>query len=268
MAADAEQAVVPRPAATAIVLRACDDGLETFMVRRDPRSRFAADAYVFPGGTLQPDDYLSDDLDRRLGLTETEAHQRFVERGGDAPSEPAMSLALHVAAARELFEEAGVLLVGQDSRVLQVGSDDAVLSALEHDRADLQEGRAAFIPRMFEHDITIAIPDLVYFSHWITPAPSPRRYDTRFFICELPPGQVASHCGVETIDGAWITPARALERFESGEISLVSVTLEHLKRLAQFTTPAAALEYARAKPIRTVNPVRRGGDWENGRDNW
>src|SRR5215218_8691553 len=116
MVADAEQVVVPRPAATVIVLRACDDGLETFMVRRDPRSRFAADAFVFPGGTLQPDDYLSDDLALRLGLTEAEAHRRFVERGGDAPPEPAMSLALHVAAARELFEEAGVLLVGRDSR--------------------------------------------------------------------------------------------------------------------------------------------------------
>jgi len=61
MAADPEPVVVPRPAATVIVLRACDEGLETFMVRRDPNARFAADAFVFPGGTVQSDDYVSDE---------------------------------------------------------------------------------------------------------------------------------------------------------------------------------------------------------------
>ena len=84
--------------------------------------------------------------------------------------------------------------------------------------------------------------------------------DTRFFICELPAGPGGdSHCGVETVDGVWITPSRAIARFEAGEISLVSVTVEHLKRLAQFSAPAAAAgRIARTKPIRTVNPKRRG----------
>ena len=269
MAVDAKQPATARPAATVIVLRSCDDGLETFMVRRDPNARFAADAYVFPGGTVEPEDHVSDDLARRLGLSADEAHRRLSHRGGDAPEERSLSLALHVAAARELFEEAGVLLVGRERATKPAAADPVALARLEQDRRDMQDRRASFAHRMLvERETPIAVADLIYFSHWITPIALPRRYDTRFFICELPPGQEASHCGVETVDGAWITPRRAIERYDAGEISLVSVTLEHLKRLAPFPTPAAALEYARAKSIRTVNPHRQAGVWENGDDDW
>jgi 8-oxo-dGTP pyrophosphatase MutT (NUDIX family) len=119
-----------------------------------------------------------------------------------------------------------------------------------------------------EAGIPIDPAALVEFARWITPVGAPRRYDTRFFACDLPPGQVASHCGVETVDGVWVTPARAIARFEGGEISLVSVTLEHLKRLDRFTTPSAVLDYARAKPIRTVHSRREGGCWVSGVDDW
>src|SRR5690349_23659465 len=100
--------VVPRPAATVIVTRPCPDGVELFMVRRDPNSRFAADAFVFPGGTVDSDDYVTGSDPALAGLTVDEAHQRLSERGGDAPDDPGLSMALHVAAVRELFEEAGV----------------------------------------------------------------------------------------------------------------------------------------------------------------
>jgi len=173
-----------------------------------------------------------------------------------------------VAAARELFEEAGVLLVSRQNPVPASDGDGAMLAALERDRAELQEERTSFPDRMAERGLTIGLAELVYFSHWITPVPSPRRYDTRFFICELPAGQVATHCGVETVDGAWMTPARAIARHEAGEISLVSVTLEHLKRLDQFAASEAALAYARSKPIRTVNPRRDAGVWVNGAGAW
>src|SRR5919106_484723 len=84
--------VTPRPASTVIVVRDGDDGQpETFMVRRDPRSRFAADAFVFPGGTVQDDDRLPGGEPPCSGLTRPEAHRRLSERGGDPPPEPGES---------------------------------------------------------------------------------------------------------------------------------------------------------------------------------
>ena len=84
--------------------------------------------------------------------------------------------------------------------------------------------------------------ELIYFSHWITPESSPRRFDTRFFMIEDRPGQTASHCGVETVDGVWITPAEALlRRFDAGEITLVSVTVDHLRVLSHYRSTADLL---------------------------
>jgi hypothetical protein len=109
---------------------------------------------------------------------------------------------------------------------------------------------------------------LTYFSHWITPAMSPRRYDTRFFVAELPSGQEATHCGLETVDGIWISPRQAIERHERGTMTLVSVTRDHLDRLAAFSSVEALLEFASRKRIRTVNPRRRRREWDNGADDW
>src|SRR5207237_4255491 len=108
---------IPRPASTVIVVRDGQDGRpETFMVRRDPNSRFAADAFVFPGGAVQEDDRLAGGVAPCSGLTIPDAHRRLTERGSDAPLEPGLSLALHIAAVRELFEEAGILLARDVAR--------------------------------------------------------------------------------------------------------------------------------------------------------
>jgi 8-oxo-dGTP pyrophosphatase MutT (NUDIX family) len=259
--------VVPRPAGTVIVPRACPDGIELFMVRRDPNSRFAADAFVFPGGTVDPDDYITGADPSLAGATVEEAHRRLAERGGDAPAEPTLSLALHLAAVRELFEEAGILLAdGADGPIDVAVPSEA--SALDRDRRRLQAGSVAFSTFLAERRLTAATRRLIYFSHWITPAASPRRYDTRFFVCELPDGQEATHCGLETVDGIWIAPKQAIERHDRGTMVLVSVTRDHLERLARFPTVPALLEYASRKPIRTVNPRRHDGAWNNGLDEW
>jgi hypothetical protein len=107
--------------------------------------------------------------------------------------------------------------------------------------------------------------ELIYFSHWITPESSPRRFDTRFFMIEDRPGQTASHCGVETVDGVWITPAEALRRFEVGEITLVSVTVDHLRLLSAYQSTAELLAFARSKQIRSVK-ARRDHRFRDGWD--
>jgi 8-oxo-dGTP pyrophosphatase MutT (NUDIX family) len=252
--------VTPRPASTVIVVRDNADGRpEAFMVRRDPRSRFAADAFVFPGGAVQEDDYVAGGSPPFAGLSRDEAHRRLIARGSDAPASPAQSLALHVAAVRELFEEAGILLArythddaGGDLRA-ETCDRLAVL------RPGIQRGEVSLAGVASDLGLELVPEELVYFSHWITPPRSPRRFDTRFFVVEDRPGQTASHCGVETVDGVWIAPGEAIRRFAAGEITLVSVTADHLRVLDQFRTTAELRAFARSKPIRTVK--EGGGDF-------
>jgi 8-oxo-dGTP pyrophosphatase MutT (NUDIX family) len=251
--------VTPRSASTVIVVRDNAEGRpETFMVRRDPRSRFAADAFVFPGGAVQEDDYVPGGSPPFSGLSSDEAHRRLIARGSDAPASPAQSLALHVAAVRELFEEAGILLAryahGDASGDLRAETCDRLAGL----RPGMQRGEVSLAGVASDLGLELVPEELVYFSHWITPPRSARRFDTRFFVVEDRPGQTASHCGVETIDGVWIAPGEAIRRFEAGEITLVSVTADHLRVLDQFRTTAELRAFARSKPIRTVK--------EGGRD--
>jgi 8-oxo-dGTP pyrophosphatase MutT (NUDIX family) len=234
------------------------------MVRRDPNSRFAADAFVFPGGAVQESDRLAGGLSPCSNLTIPQAHRRLTERGSDPPTEPGLSLALHIAAVRELFEEAGILLARDTARggSIELAADTS--ARLCTIRPDIQTGRRSLTATAEELGLELAPEELIYFSHWITPEASPRRFDTRFFMIEDRPGQVASHCGVETVDGIWTTPSDLLARFDRGELTLVSVTVDHLRLLATFGSAAELLAFARSKPIRTVRARRLPDGWDLG----
>src|SRR3954469_11364131 len=108
----------PRPSASVILVRDGESGrLETFMVRRHARSRVAPSAYVFPGGTVRADD----------AATSVTSAAALSERS-DARLEVGIACAYYVAAVRELFEEAGVLLARTDpSTVLAVDDADTAL---------------------------------------------------------------------------------------------------------------------------------------------
>jgi 8-oxo-dGTP pyrophosphatase MutT (NUDIX family) len=263
---DASVLVVPRPAATVILVRdglARDEpagGLEVFMVRRDPRARFAPDAYVFPGGTLHDDDVQVGGRPPISGLTADEAHHRLTHRGGDPPTTSEASLALHLAAVRELFEEAGILLARHAER--PTGPLDAgVCARLGALRPEVQAGRS-LVQAARELGLELQPEALVYFSHWITPEVSPRRYDTRFFLAVDRSEQPASHCGLETVDGGWFAPAELLRQASLGERNLVSVTAEHLRVLARFGAVRDLLRFGCAKPIRTVLSRRGPSGWD------
>ena len=129
---------------------------------------------------------------------------------------PAESLALHVAAVRELFEEAGILLARHVGRPRRRRPEPRGVRDAGRSAPEIQQGRRSLGEVVAELGLELVPEELVYFSHWITPESSPRRFDTRFFMIEDRPGQTASHCGVETVDGVWITPAEALRRFEAG----------------------------------------------------
>jgi len=235
---------------------------ETFMVRRNPRAKFAADAFVFPGGVLEVEDKLPGGEAPCSGLTRAEANRRLTDRGGDPPEDEAESIGLHIAAVRELFEEAGILLARNGDGGVELTPD--VCERLAGSRTEIQQGKRRLGDLVTELGLELAPEELIPFSHWITPEGSPRRFDTRFFMMEDRPGQTASHCGIETVDGVWITPAEAIRRFEAGEITLVSVTVDHLRVLSAYQSTAELLAYARSKPIRSVRARRD----PNFRDGW
>ncbi len=243
-------------------------GIEVFMVRRNLNSDYVGGAYVFPGGAV-------DELDRSerafslcAGRDDREASQILeVEEGG---------LAFWVAAVRECFEEAGILLAYRttpdldlshsfepsgagEASVMLKGKDQSKVASpyllsdqLESWRKSLANGEIGFLDLCEREGLKIAADRIEYFSHWLTPKGAPRRYDTRFFVAAAPTEQVPSHDFSETVDSCWITPRDALRRHAEGSFDIIFPTIRHLEALAGFCCTADLL---RAAAIRRHVPV-------------
>jgi 8-oxo-dGTP pyrophosphatase MutT (NUDIX family) len=226
--------MVPRPAATVMLLRPDAAGFAVYMLRRSARSRFVPDAYVFPGGAV-------DEADRRLAASHG-------VRGSAGPSSPELA----VAALREMFEEAGILLaVARDGTPAPL--DAAALAGL---RAELLGG--AGLEEMLErHGLALDAGALTYYSNWITPVSEPIRFNAHFFVARAPDDQIAAADAVEVHDGIWITPSEALARADRGEMTIIFPTRMHLQRLAAQPDVDAMLAHARARHVRPVMPVER-----------
>jgi 8-oxo-dGTP pyrophosphatase MutT (NUDIX family) len=237
--------VQPRPSASVILVRDGAAGLESFMVRRHARSAVAPSAYVFPGGTVRDDDVA-------LVVQDPSRLADALSVRSDTPVTPPEAAAFYVCALRELFEEAGVLLVrdasGSPLRVKE--SDTTFRERLESTRLALQARELAIGQVLSDNNWQPALDLLVPFSHWITPRALAARFDTRFFVAELPPGQSALHDTIETSEGLWLSPDQAL----APDYHTVYATAQHLHRLEPFAAVAELLAFARTKPIRIVSP--------------
>ena len=116
--------------------------------------------------------------------------------------------------------------------------------------------RAAAIRELHE-EASIALDDphaLVKFSRWITPAQVRIRFDTHFFLAELPSGQEASIDGSECVDVGWFSPQAALAAHRRGELDLVFPTIKHLEQLGAFASVDALLAHARGREVLPVQP--------------
>ena len=219
------------------------------MLRRHVDSDFVGGAYVFPGGKV-------DDLDRTADAEEACAGRSDAEASGLLGLEGG-GLAFWVAALRECFEEAGVLLAyGEGDRgVLVDASVPEVHERLRRRRAEVNAGTVGFLDACRSEGLRLAVDRVHYFSHWITPEPAPKRYDTRFFVTALPPGQVPVHDDHETTDTVWVRPADALERARAGEFDLIFPTMKNLEAIGRFATSVELLEAAAAvERVPTVLP--------------
>jgi 8-oxo-dGTP pyrophosphatase MutT (NUDIX family) len=256
-----EGSATVRLAATVMLLRPADGGApEVFLLRRSERSAFAPAAYVFPGGTLDAADMQPQASERILGLdagrvnAEFRAHVPQSLPSGEPSPSPREAAGLLVAALRELFEEAGILLL-TDARATDSQHRRLLAPRLREARERLRAGDLAFADLLSTLDLYADARALALFSHWITPPTEGRRYNTHFFVARAPHDQTAFADAAETHDERWIAPRAALEQHRAGKLHLVYPTLKHLERLAEFERLDDLFEYARTKSIATVMPL-------------
>ena len=244
-------AQTPRLAATVVLMRPCDGvPFEIFMVRRHDKSHFMANAFVFPGGSLseREEEGCSRLLERHCRGYQAEV---LKEQLG---VEEEIAAGLFVTALRELFEEAGALLASEGDGQAINFSDDAEKDRYETYREALIENEVDFDQIIEWEDLLLSDDSLTYFAHWITPEISPIRFDTHFFLARAPEGQVLTHDKVETVEGRWITPKRALELYKNGKFELPLPTLCTLEKLRSFHSIDEAITYFQDRPIPTVMP--------------
>jgi len=223
--------LIPRPAATIMLVRDSARGMEVLMLQRNFESAFVPGVHVFPGGTIDEED-----------------HAPALHANCDGPDDAVASrvlgmasggLAYWIAAIRELFEEAGVLLARDGGGELISLEDERKVEHFRRRRRDAESGATTFGALVAAEGLRLAADRLTYFSRWITPEGAVRRYDTRFFYAIAPGKQTAEHDNREAIAHEWVRPVDVLERHARGEWKLRAPTRHTLERFAEFDTAAA-----------------------------
>lgn len=234
------------PAATVMLVRDAVDGkpgTEVFMMRRTARASFGAGMYVFPGGRVDGVDNAASIAPYCHGLDDPTASDKLgIESGG---------LAYWVAAVRECFEEAGVLLA--ESRA----GDE--LKLRNDDRHSVHDGSLSLVDLCRRDDLVLDLSTTHYVDHWITPMGERRRFDTRFFLTEAPADQEPLHDDKETVDSLWVRPGDALQMQRDGELMMMPPTMANLRFLLPHDTADDALVAGAAveDPVCTLPKLRR-----------
>lgn len=202
-----------KPSATVILARQSNATIEVYLLRRNPASRAFPGFYVFPGGTLETDDMDTDFWRNHTDLANHQLNDRF-------DGEVKQWLPFAVAAVRETFEEAGLLLATTSK-----GKAVPALSRRSHGR---------FSRQIADHDLKLTVSKLGRWSRWITPASMSKRFDTFFFIVPVDPDQDCRPDNHETVHGMWIDPANALLKNSLGQCPLSPPTLVTLHQLLDY----------------------------------
>ena len=228
----------PRPAATVTLVRDTPQGFEVLMMQRNFQSVFVPGAYVFPGGAVDRADSSSEIAALCTGMDDAQASRKLgIASGG---------LAYWVAAIRESFEEAGILLACNECGDI-VTLDDAVRAERFHAyRSRVEHGEHPLSDMLKDEGLRLPLQQITYFSHWITPVGAPRRYDTRFFVAAAPAAQQSLHDNRETIDHLWVRPAHALDQHKQKKFDMRTPTVHTLRLFAEHDTVGSLIQRLRA----------------------
>ncbi|WP_462413369.1 NUDIX hydrolase [Neobacillus sp. Marseille-QA0830] len=202
--------VIPRPASTVVLI---DESSRVYLTKRPETMKFMGGFFVFPGGAVdQSDETDNPDFLNGNGLDNSFRHAHYI------------------AAARELFEEVGILLcTDRDGSAVFMNEEKQ-----DQYRRLLLNQEVSFYDLLKAEQLVLDFSNLTYFGHIITPETSPIRFDTRFFLARLPKGQLPKPDNHEISEAFWLSPADALIEFQFGRISLAPPTLHSLKTIINF----------------------------------
>ncbi len=215
------------------------------MVRRHDGTAFMGGAHVFPGGRVDAGDHAGEP-------SWCDGVDHAVRQLADL--DPVEAIAYHVAATRELFEEAGVLLARDASGAMISLADPDAHARFKAYRAEVHDGRLTMHALLQRERLRLALDALVLFAHWVTPPIDTRQFDTRFFMTRVPPNQTPAHDESETTHGTWLTPAGAIAQSLADEIILPPPTWTTLREVEAFASVDAALDWARRRRVSRRQP--------------
>ena len=227
-----------KPAATILLLRDAPQ-FEVLMVKRHHQIDFASGALVFPGGKTHAGDDDPDWAGHAVGWEQFDA----VQRG------------LRIAAIREVFEEAGILLARRRDGS-SIGGEACPMEV----RAAVDRGETHFLDVVRDLDCRLDLDALTMFARWITPAMMPKRFDTWFYTVNAPTDQLAACDGRETVDAEWIAPSEVLRLAAAGERKVIFPTRMNVQLLAEATSAADAVARAAGRTLVTVLPQMQQRD--------
>ncbi|HEX8557848.1 MAG TPA: MBL fold metallo-hydrolase [Pyrinomonadaceae bacterium] len=220
-------AAAPRDAAAVILVRGDEGDPEVFWARRGERLAFQPGFYAFPGGQRDESD--------------AEAE---VDNAPDAET-----AAMMACAARELFEELGVL-AARGSENLTKGQLASVLD-------DLTSGRMTFAALLRHYGLRLDARDFAYAGRWVTPPFSPRRFDTLFFVVRCPRKQEPRLLTPEFDEGGWERASEAYARWRRFELMAAPPVTHAVRTLAAglgdgLTERLLSVPEARREPVRRI----------------
>jgi len=241
--------VKPKDAATVILMRnsPSNRSFEVLMALRSFRDKFVPGLYVFPGGGLDEADCLPGIENLCAGMDRNRALRML-----DDISSPEKALGLWTTGIRETFEEVGLLMAYTKAGTIIPLDSELFRERFLSRRWSLLDRKADFYDIIRDEGLTLATDRLHYFSHWITPIPSPIRYDVRFFVAEAPANQRALHDGIELTRHVWITPQKALERFYEQTFDMVLPTIITMEELAGYNTIDDVIRSTEGKKIQST----------------
>ncbi|MBV1930288.1 MAG: NUDIX hydrolase [Porticoccaceae bacterium] len=242
-----------RYASTVVLVRDGASGVEVLLQERSGKSESFGGMFVFPGGKVD-----LHDADEQYQVIYS-GHSD--EDASTLLSVPKYGLAYWMGGIRECFEEAGILLAyDKQGDIVSFDDPDTKARFVTH-REALNAGTSSLLDICKAEDLTLAADQMYYYSHWVTPLSQPRRFDTRFFVCQAPENQEPIIDNHEVVSQCWINPAEAIRQQQEEGFKIFFPTIKNLEPLCQYQNVADLLKgIAAIKEFPRILPMRPDPD--------